>query len=447
MSPAYRGYIAEPWGQPAPRVLQRLTPFTLAAGESLVGRHREVGEPGRALSVTSQEACRRFGTMVDALRLRGITGKDETLVDTTAGGPDGLASAGFADGGDVDHWWIGGDLDHAFETAPDVITLLVGAGGLRSRRRAVARTPESAVPLEWPASESDLSELDGDITSIGFGPRGHILGVEDLLWCLKSAVTRLVRALPADGPTVRLRFRVPVEERWLPLLTALRLGRVQPEVCTTWFERTRRDRRLLTSWFTGQLAGMLGEHRHRVQVVFHDALREVGEELEAAVIRGEKPGPADLIVKMRAKDDEVWKLALHPRVQAAVSDELHTEGLFAPGQPPELGGLKGLVDAADVVDMMRFGLDGLAIVIDEPSAAWRMVTMTERFARHYVGEATRSMAIGAPTRVWGRIPDPSGPFARFRGDPGHMVVLNPDDPSVGKRVRSNVLFNELYSVR
>lgn len=445
MSFPIRRYLADPSGQQVPEVPQILRRVSIAAGESH-GLGREVGGPRRPLLGASLEACLRFQTFVNGLGLEGIFGKQEAVVRTTAAGPDRLAYAGHGSGENMEHWWIGGDLDRAFRTSPKVITLLVGAEILRGRRRPVARTSKSTIPLEKLTSERFLGSLNEPIESIGFRSEDNLLGVRESLWLLAGSVAKLIRALPDDGPVVRLLFRFPAEEHWLTLLPALYQGPVSPELCTTLFERTRRDRGLFEAWFTNNLEKILGDHRHRVQVVTYDALHDVGSRLEAAVDRGEKPTVASLLVGLREMD-ELWKFVLHPRNQKAIRSELDAERRFALEELPRLDGFAGLVNAADVVDLLKYGSDGLAIVVDEASAARRMLGLAERFARRHPDGAARMAAIGPLGKILGGTPGPHGPFAAFRGEHSHMVVLDPDEPSEGEWVPTGDLFRELYFVR
>ncbi|WP_433467323.1 hypothetical protein [Spirillospora sp. CA-128828] len=442
MSFPLRRYFAQPWGQEVPDIPQVLSQVTMAAGETHAGLHREVGGPRRPLRGSSLDARRRFESLVEGLSLHGMVPRNEVVVDSTAGGPDGLVFAGSSNGADVDHWWVGGDLKHAFRTAP-FITLLVGAGSLRGRRRAVARTPESTVPLGRLTSGHVLKRMDERIESIGFGSKGHTLGTRESFSLLAGAVAQLVRALPTDGPAVRLRFRVPTVEHWLPLLPALHEDRVLPDVCTTWFERTRRDRFLFETGFTGLLAEMLGNDWHRVQVVSDDALHVVGKHLEAAVLRGERPVVADLLVSLR-KTGGLWGSVLHPRTRAAIRRELEAEWRLGSEDPSDLEGLNGLVNMADVVNLMTYGREGLAIVVDEAGAARRMIGLAERFARRHPDEVPPMIAIGKQGKILGGTPGPYGPFARFRGNPRNMIVLDSGDPSQGKLVPSGDVFRELY---
>ncbi|SNR51184.1 hypothetical protein [Actinomadura mexicana] len=446
MSFPIRRLLAESQGQRVPEVPQVLRPVEMSAGESLAGLRREVGGPRRPLRGASGEACRRLEAVVNGLDLRGMFAKQEALIETTAG-PDGLAYAGYRNGEETDHWWVGGDLDHAFRgAAPGVITLLVGAGNLRGRRRPVAQTAESPVALELLASERFLMSMNEPISSVGFGPQGHLLGMRESLWLLAGSVAKLVRALPVNGPAVRILFRFPAEEHWLPLLPALHENLASPELCTNWFARTRRNRGLFEKAFTAILDEMLGEDRHRVQVVAHDALHHVGNRLEAAVARGEKPMVSDLHSELR-ETDELWKFVLYSHVQEAVRRELVAERRFALEEPLRLDGLAGLVNAADVVDLLKYGSDGLAIVVDEANAARRLLGVAERIARRHPDGAARMAAIGPLSKVLGGAPGPHGPFAPFQGDIAHMVVLDPDEPSRGELVPTGDLFRQLYSVR
>ncbi|MEV0662598.1 hypothetical protein ACIBI3_22895 [Actinomadura luteofluorescens] len=439
--------LADPLGQKVPEVPQILRRVEMAAGECHAGLRREVGGPRRPLRGASLEAVRRLETVVDGLDLRGVFPLPEAIVRTTATGPDRFACAGYRNGDDdVNHWGIGGDLDRAFRTAPEVITLLVGAGTLRDRRRPVAWASDSTVPLESLASGRFLAKLNQRIGSISFGPKGARLGTWESLWLLAGSVAKLVRALP-DGPAVRLLLRVPTEEHWLPLLPALHQGYASPELRTVWFERTKRDRDLLKDRFTRYLEEMLGEHRHRVQVVAYDALHDIGSRLEAAVARGRKPTAIGLLAELRETDD-FWKFVLHPRIWEAVRSELDAERRFALEDLPLLDGLTGLVHAADVVDLLKYGSDGLAVVVDEANAARRMIGLAERFARRHPDGAARMVAIGPLGKILGGTPGPYGPFALFRGDADHVVVVpDPEDPTAGKQVPTGDLLRELYFVR
>lgn len=423
-----------------------LKPTEMSAGESVAGLRREVGGPRRPLRGASREACLRLEALVDRLNLQGMFAKQEAVIDTTAG-LDGLAYAGYRNGEETDHWWIGGDLDHAFRgPAPEVITLLVGAGNLRGRRRPVVGTEKGEFPLERLASEWFLRQMNGPVSSIGFGAEGHHLGTQESIWLLAGSVAKLVRALPDDGPKVRVLFRVPTEEHWLPLLPALQENLVSPEQCAIWFWRTRRDRNLLGREFTRILDEMLGEYQGRVTVLACDALQHVGNQLKGAIARGEKPMVSDLHSELR-ETDELWKFVLYSHVQERVRRELAAEWRFAPENPPRLDGLAGLVNAADVVELLRYGSDGPAIVVDEAGAARRMLGLAERFAQHHPGGTARMAGIGPLGKILSGLPGPCGPFGLFRGDASHLVVLDPDDPSRGKRVPSGDLFEELYFVR
>ncbi|MGI5204024.1 hypothetical protein ACQEU6_20900 [Spirillospora sp. CA-108201] len=446
MSYPIRRLLAESQGQRMPELPQVLRPVEMPAGKNLAGLRREVGGPRRPLRGASQEACLRLQAVVDGLDLHGMFAKQEAVIDT-ATGPDGLAYAGYRNGEETDHWWIGGDLDHAFGgPAPEVITLLVGAGNLRGRRRPVARTEKAEFPLDLLASERFLSRMNEPVSSISFGARGHRLGTQESIWLLAGSVAKLVRALPGDGPKVRVLFRVPAEEHWLPLLPALQENLVSPEQCAIWFERTGRDRTLLLRQFTRILDRMLGEDGDRVTVLACDALHYVGNRLEAAVARGEKPMVSDLHDELRERDG-LWKFVLYSHVQERVSRELAAEWRFALEDLPRLDGLAGLVNATDVVKLLRYGSDGPVIVVDDAGAARRMLGLAERFAQHHPGGTARMAGIGPLGKILGGSSGPCGPFGLFRGDASHLVVLDPDDPSGGKRVPSGDLFEELYFVR
>jgi hypothetical protein len=446
MSFPIRRLLAESRGQRVPEVPQVLKPVELSAGESLAGLRREVGGPRRPLRGASREACRRLEAVVDGLDLHGMFAKQEAVVDTTAG-PHGLAYAGYRNGEETDHWWIGGDLEHAFGgAAPKVITLLVGAGNLRGRRRPVARTEKREFPLELLTSERFLRSMNEPITSIGFGSNGHQLGTRESFWLLAGSVAKLVRALPGDGPKVRVVFRVPAEEYWLPLLPALQEEIASPELCGRWFAKTRRDRDLFVQGFTGILDKMLGEYRNRVTVLACDALDHLGNRLVGAVAQGKQPMVSDLHGELR-ETDELWKFVLSPHHQEAVRRELVAERRFAPEDPPRLDGLTGLVNATDVVELLKYGSGGPAIVVDEANAARRMLGLAERFAQRHPDGAARMAGIGPLGKILGGSWGPGGPFAQFRGDSGHLVVLDPVDSSRGRRVPTGDLFSELYFVR
>ncbi|GAA4375373.1 hypothetical protein AB0C69_24060 [Actinomadura sp. NPDC048032] len=441
MSFPLRRYIVEAPEGPE----QVLRKFAMEAGETHAGLRREVGGPGRPLTGASSEACRRFETLIDGLGLLGVFPQPEAVV-RTATGPDHLAHAGYRSGGDdVKHWWIGGDLDHALKTAPKVITLLVGAGSLRGRRRPVARMSTSGVPLESLASGWFLALMDDRVDSIVFEPGGTLLGTWEALWLFAGSVAKLVHTLP-DGIEVRVLFRVPAEEDWLPLLPALVQDRVLPELCESWFRRTRRNRHLLQERFTRILGEMLGEHQGRVRVAAYDALHDIGHRLQSAVARGERPSELGLRGEL-SKTEGLWKFVLDPDIQQAVWSGLDAERRFAPEDLPDLNGHTGLVNAADVVNLLTYGRDGLAIVVDEASAARSTIGLADRFARLHPDGAARMMAIGPLGEILGETPEPCGPFSLFRGKAGHMVVRDPGGPSKGERVPTGDLFEELYFVR
>ncbi|MEV3922906.1 hypothetical protein [Actinomadura coerulea] len=423
MSKPIMGYLADPWGQEVPEILQGLRPLAMKADDEHAGMRREVGGPSLPLRGAALEACSRLEIFADRLGLEGFFLQPEAILRTTASGPERVAYAGHLDGGDVDHWCVGGDLDHALETAPEVITLLVGAGSLRGRRRPVARTADSTIPLESLASGRFLATMDNPVESIRFEPGGALLGTLDAGWLLARSVAKLVRCLPGDGPAVRIVFRVPAEEYWLPLLPALHQNFVSPELCTPWFEETKRDRRILRNWFTDILKEMLGEHLHRVQMVPFDALHDVGNRLEADVVRGEKPSALGLSGAL-SRTDALWEFVLR-----------------------HLDDPARLVRAADVVNLLTYGRDGLAIVVDEANTACRMIGLAERFARLQPDAAARMVAIGPLGKILGGTPGPGGPFVRFRGNTSRMVVLDPEDPSKGDCLPTDRLFRELYFVR
>lgn len=423
MSKPIKGYVAERWCQDVPEILQGLRPFAMKAGDEHAGMRREVGGPGLPLRGASLEACSRLEILADGLGLEGFFPQPEAIVCTTASGSERVAYAGHLNGGDVDHWCVGGDLDHALETAPEVITLLVGAGSLRGRRRPVARTANSTIPLESLASGMFLATMNNPVKSICFEPGGALLGTQDALWLLARSVAKLVRCLPGDGPEVRIVFRVPAEEYWLPLLPALHQNLVSPELCTPWFKETKDDRRLLRRWFTDILKEMLGEHLARVRMVPFDALYDVGNLLAADVAQGKKPSALGLSGAL-SQTDPLWEFVLRH--------------LDDPAQ---------LVRAADVVNLLTYGRDGLAIVVDEANAACRMIGLAERFARLQPDAAARMVAIGPLGKILGGTPGPSGPFVRFRGNTSRMVVLDPEDSSKGDCLPTDRLFRELYFVR
>ncbi|MGI5416800.1 hypothetical protein [Actinomadura luteofluorescens] len=447
MSFPIRRYLAEPLCQQVPEFPQVLRQVSMAAGASpRAGLRREVGGPRRPLRGASMEACLRLETMVNGLDLRGVFPQQEAMVSITAIGSDGPAYAGYRNGDEVDHWRIEGDLDHAFGTAPEVITLLVGAGRMRDRRRPFAWTSETRVPLESLAYARILAHLEQRIDSVGFGPKGSRLGTRESLWLLAGSVAKLIQALP-DGPRVRLLLRVPTEEHWLPLLPALHRDYASPELCTNWFARTRRDRRLFKEWFSKLLEEMLGEHLHRVEVVAYDALHDIGSLLEAAVSRGEKPTAAGLLAELRGTD-ELWKFVLRPRIWEGVRNELDTAQRFAPVDPSRLEGLAGLVHAADVVDLLKYGSDGPAIVVDDADAAQRMIGLAERFARRHPDGRSRMAAVGPLGKILGGAPGPYGPFAQFQGDAQRMMVVpESGDSTYGEWVPTGDLLRELYFLR
>ncbi|MEV4007323.1 hypothetical protein [Actinomadura sp. NPDC049753] len=424
MSEPIMRYVADSWCQEVPEVPQVLKPVALAAGGEHAGLRREVGGPSLPLQGASREACRRLEILVDGLGLGGVFPQPEAVVHTAPTGLERLAFAGYRNGEDVDHWWIGGDLDHAFKSTPGVITLLVGAGSLRGRRRPVARTSKSTVPLESLASGRFLATTNEPVESIEFEPGATLLGTRESLWLFAGSVAKLVRALPDHGPAVRIMFRFPAEEHWLPLLPALHHNLVSPELCATWIAETREDRRNWQKRFVGILEEMLGEYLHRVQVLLYDALHDVGSRLEAAVVRGEKPSALGLYGEL-SQSDELWEFVLH-----------------------WMDDPTGLVRAADVVNLLTCGRDGLAVVVDEPSAARSMIGMAEDFARlHRPDDAARMAAIGPLGKILGGTPGPDGPFARFRGDPGGVIVLKAEDSAKGARVPTGDLLQELYFVR
>ncbi|NDU71673.1 hypothetical protein GWI34_03385 [Actinomadura sp. DSM 109109] len=446
MSFPIRRPFAVPYGQQDVLVPQLLKWIEMAAGDEVAGLRREVGGPRRPLRGASLEACERMEALVKGLDLRGMFPKQEAVIDTTVG-RHSFAYAGYRNGGETDHWWIGGDLDHAFGSASEVITLLVGAGSLRGRRRPAVWTANAraGLPLNLLASERDLEAMDGPITAIDLGSNGHLLGTMESLWLLAGSVAKLVRALPEDGPRVRVLLRVPTEEHWLPLVPALQQNLVSRELCADWFDRTTLDRGDLARMFTEILGEQLGEYTNRVTVAASGALHHIGSRLTGAVDRGEKLTAPDLHDALR-EEDGFWQFVLSPQHQEAVGRGLFAEGRLALKKPFRLDGLAGLVGAADVVDLLKFGSEGPAIVVDDARAAWRMLDLAQRFARHLPGGA-RMAGIGPLSKILGGSGGSYGPFGLYRGAPNRVTVLDPVDPTRAERVRVIDLFNELYSVR